>query len=67
MLQKIADVEGEKTVSVMLNGEESEMTFFKMNNTKVRRKLCMFVDKRWHWYARILKLSLFPALRVNLD
>jgi hypothetical protein len=31
----IADVEGEKTVSVMLNGEESEITFFKMNNTKV--------------------------------
>ncbi|OXA46812.1 GTP-binding protein GEM [Folsomia candida] len=28
------DVEGEKTVSVMLNGEESEITFFKMNNTK---------------------------------
>jgi hypothetical protein len=29
------DVEGEETVSVMLNGEESELTFFKMNNTKV--------------------------------
>ncbi|CAG7835631.1 unnamed protein product, partial [Allacma fusca] len=28
------DVEGEETVSVMLDGEESELTFFKMNNPK---------------------------------
>lgn len=29
------DIEGEETVSVMLNGEESEITFFTMNDFKV--------------------------------
>ena len=36
--QPTPDVEGEETVSVMLNGEESELTFFKMNNNKVRKR-----------------------------
>jgi len=39
-----ADVEGEETVSVMLNGEESELTFFKINNTKVGNESFNLVD-----------------------
>lgn len=31
----VSDVEGENSICVMLNGEESELTIFKMNNTKV--------------------------------